>query len=197
MAMRFLPGIYVFPGGRVERTDSGIELAHGLPAHVQRKLTNGAPRLSPQRAQALAAAAIRETAEETGLFLGARGEWKRRRIPQSWSAFAGESVVPDLSGLALIARAVTPTGLPRRYDTRFFAADAESVAVRGELPSGPDAELDDLRWLTREETDELDLLPITRVILEELFRRIEAGISRDLPVPFFRFRAGRMRRDEI
>ena len=37
---------------------------------------------------------------------------------------------PDISGLHFIARAITPPRRPRRFDTRFFSADAELVAHR-------------------------------------------------------------------
>lgn len=57
----------VFPGGRVDRSDSRVSPATPLRPEVERRLCVAC---SPARARALAVAAIRETIEETGLILG-------------------------------------------------------------------------------------------------------------------------------
>jgi 8-oxo-dGTP pyrophosphatase MutT (NUDIX family) len=87
--MRFGGDLYVFPGGRLDPEDSDH-----------------------------AAAAIRETFEETGIRL-------------------------DRASLIPLSRWVTPPGLPSRYDARFFAAfvppGTDVVAASGEVA--------DWRWL--------------------------------------------------
>lgn len=195
-AMAFLPDCFVFPGGRVERSDGGIAAQGALPAHVERRITASLRRPTASRARAFPLAAIRELAEETGLLFGVKDAGPAPRHPD-WRAFLENGITPTLEDVWLIGRAITPPGMPRRYDTRVFAADASRIAARVEGIVTPQAELVDLRWMTLEETTEHMLHPITRVILRELEARMEAGISRDMPVPFFRSRAGAMVRDEI
>ncbi|MGI9311493.1 MAG: NUDIX hydrolase, partial [bacterium] len=63
----FMPGMYVFPGGALQRDDFDADAAGALAtAHARAMGVRGDRR----HAEALAKAAIRETAEETGLMLG-------------------------------------------------------------------------------------------------------------------------------
>src|SRR3954470_17985140 len=63
----FLPGRFVFPGGRVDLSDFRIAAGTDLKPEVRAKVAAGT---TPARARALALAAIRETFEETGLLVG-------------------------------------------------------------------------------------------------------------------------------
>ena len=146
-------------------------------------------RASAVRARALALAAIRETFEETGLLLGARATRPRAAPDGAWSAFAQHRVLPDLRNIHFIARAITPPGRPRRFDTRFFTVDASAIAHRIEGVTGPDAELVELVWMPITEAKQLDMPTVTGVMLEELEARIAAGFGHDLPVPFYRMSA--------
>ncbi|MGQ4272966.1 NUDIX hydrolase [Terrihabitans sp. B22-R8] len=194
----FLPGLFVFPGGRVEAGDGRIPSTSPLRKTVESALMRQTSRPSTARARAIALAAIRELSEETGLLLGESGTWSRPPGADDWMPFFERGIVPALHSLTYVARAITPPGLPRRYDTRFFAVDAENVAARIDGLVHPDAELVELCWAGLDrENDHLPMLPITRVILRELAARIEAGLERDLPVPFFRTRGGAFLRDEI
>src|SRR5262247_811634 len=70
--MVFMPGRYVFPGGRVDAADRQVAIADDLGPGELRKLMvamKGTP--SAARARALALAAVRETFEEAGLIIGA------------------------------------------------------------------------------------------------------------------------------
>ena len=67
---RFMPGKFVFPGGRVEPEDRRMCVAGALDPIVEEKLNTRVRRPSPGFARALALAAIRETFEETGLAVG-------------------------------------------------------------------------------------------------------------------------------
>ena len=67
---KFMPGKYVFPGGRVEPEDRRMATAGALDPHVEAKLNVRVPRPSPAFARAIALAAIRETFEETGVVIG-------------------------------------------------------------------------------------------------------------------------------
>jgi 8-oxo-dGTP pyrophosphatase MutT (NUDIX family) len=182
----FMPSKFVFPGGRVEPYD-GRMAAHGaLAEEHQARLLKHVVRGMPARTRAFALGAIRETCEETGLVIGRRVADAPRVPAPAWQPFADAKVLPDLSQLHFIARAITPPTRNRRFDARFFAADAAGIAHRIEGVVGPDAELDEIVWLPIGEARGLDLPTITRVVLEELERRIAEGFGPHLPVPFFR-----------
>ena len=137
-ATGFVPGAYVFPGGRVDASDGGpdaegawVELA---PAHAEARL--GMSRHADPPAIAYYTAAAREAFEETGLLL-ANGPPPVAPVSDQATAvrddlMEGRRSFLDLMeewGLRLdgarieyIAHWVTPRVEPRRYDTRFFAA---------------------------------------------------------------------------
>lgn len=182
----FLPGRFVFPGGAVDPRDRLMTVGTPLDPRAEAKLMRHMKRPSPAKARALALAAIRETFEETGLLLGTRREQAPAAPDGPWSAFAETRVHPDLGGIHFIARAITPPRRARRYDTRFFTADAGAIAHRIEGVVGPEAELVELVWLPLDETKRLELMAITEMVLETLQEQIAAGFSHDLPVPFYR-----------
>src|SRR2546422_8511893 len=66
----FMPGKFVFPGGRVDKADNRVPVAAPIPKALETNLLKGSPKISASRAKALAIAAIREACEETGLCLG-------------------------------------------------------------------------------------------------------------------------------
>jgi 8-oxo-dGTP pyrophosphatase MutT (NUDIX family) len=179
----FLPGRFVFPGGRVERGDARMPFATPLDAMVETQLLKRVRHPGPLKARAFAVAAIRETFEETGLLVGRKEERRNAGRP---TLFDQAGVYPDLASMHFIARALTPPGRPRRFDTRFFAANADAVAHRVAGVVGPDAELVELVWLPIAEVEGLDMPTITKVVLKELEVRSAAGLRHDLPVPFYR-----------
>ncbi len=73
----FMPGKFVFPGGRTDPADSRIAVAEDLHPHEHAKLTIGSSRLTAARARAIALSAIRETYEEAGLLIGRKGAVRR------------------------------------------------------------------------------------------------------------------------
>ncbi len=182
----FMPGKFVFPGGRCEPEDARMQAKGTLAQQAAIKLRNPAAAQSAAVLDALALTAIRETFEETGLLIGARAD-HLVAAPQetSWTRFAVQSIIPDLAKLHYVARAVTPLGLPRRFDTHFFTVDAAEVADRIEGRVHAQAELVELRWVTFAEVSQLDIIPITHLIVMELAERLKAGLSHDLPVPYF------------
>lgn len=195
---RFMPGKFVFPGGRVDACDRTMPAAGALLAPVEAKLMARVQRPSAQRARALALAAIRETFEETGLAIGTREYGAPENCPEgSWRDFAGLGVFPALESVWMVARAITPPRRPKRFDTRFFAAEATDVAARREGVVGPDSELVELVWITLDEARTLDLPTITGVILDELSARLAAGLGPDAPAPFYREVRGTFLREEV
>jgi 8-oxo-dGTP pyrophosphatase MutT (NUDIX family) len=182
---KFMPGKYVFPGGGVEPADQRMPAARQLDRHAEQRLMRAVKRPSSLKARALALAAIRETYEETGLLLGAPAADTSAVPPGPWAAFGQAQILPDLAAIHFVARAITPPRRPKRFDTRFFAADAAAIARRVDGMIGPDAELVQLVWMPIEEARHLDMPAITAVVLEELEARIAAGLRHDLPVPFY------------
>ena len=195
MDMKFMPGKYVFPGGRVDRADRFLAAGGDLPALEIEKLMlemKGTP--SPVRARALALAAVRETFEEAGLVIGAPANGAAAPKDASWRRFHETGYMPVLAPLTYFARAITPPGRTRRFDTRFFCVDAAAIAHRTDAP---EEELSGLVWMTIEEARSLDLPPITRTILEDLTDRLKSGELHDAkaPVPFYHNRNGSFRRE--
>jgi 8-oxo-dGTP pyrophosphatase MutT (NUDIX family) len=146
----FMPGKFVFPGGRQEPGDGRKAVAHeGDPVTVQKLKIRMRGKPSHARARGLLVTAIRETFEETGLLVG----YDKVDHP------------PNLAGLIYIARAITPPGRNRRFDSRFFVCDARLVSNLN-APHPPDiTELLTLKWVSLAQALELDLPSITRDIL--------------------------------
>jgi 8-oxo-dGTP pyrophosphatase MutT (NUDIX family) len=182
---KFMPGKFVFPGGRIEPLDRVMTTASELHPDMQKKLLERVAEPSVELARAFALAAVREMAEETGLLLGIKRDISPAVPGELWADFAKARVHPDLAHIHLIARAVTPPRRPRRFDTRFFTADATAVAHKIESVVGPDSELVELVWVPIEEATHLDMPTITGVVLEELLARVEAGMGHELPVPYY------------
>lgn len=185
MRLAFMPGKFVFPGGRTDPADSRVAVASDLHPDEVAKLTAGTGRTSLARARAIALSAIRETYEEAGLLIGDKAPFTAGK--GEWQAFAEHGVRPTLSGLRMIARAITPPGRVRRFDTRFLGAWKDDVAV--ELPGGgPTNELEELVWLPLAKAKDADIPPITRTVLDELEKRLadDPRLSPGGPVPFYR-----------
>ena len=120
--------------------------------------------LSPDRARA----ALRETAEESGL-----------------------SLPPEaVGGIDFICRAITPTRSHRRYNTRFLLADG--TACRGALAG--DGELEDLGWHRHSAVGRLKLVDVTDFVLEEAVRRWRLALRPGAePAVRYSYAGGRVR----
>ena len=99
----FMPSKYVFPGGGVDAADHAAGTVAALSDLCRHRLSLYLPDDSPAP-DALAAAGLRELAEETGLTL-----------------------TEGAAHLRFIFRAITPPGRSRRFDARFFLVDAAHV----------------------------------------------------------------------
>ncbi|CAN1556749.1 MutT NTP pyrophosphohydrolases including oxidative damage repair enzymes [Rhabdaerophilaceae bacterium] len=194
---RFMPSVFVFPGGRADTSDTHIPDSGALNAQTQALLLARMSKPSLARARRLALAAVRETFEETGIVIGQPAHGTRA-MRQPWSEFFATGYLPDLSNLEYFARAITPPRRTKRFDTRFFIVD--SRAIRHTLPDvvTSESELTELAWLTVDDTVPLPLPAITRVILREIGQRLDAERSGRQPeIPFFFERYGRMQRELI
>ena len=194
----FMPGKFVFPGGRVDKADNRVPVAASISRELEENLQKGSPKINAARARSLAIAAIREACEETGLCLGRKTEGAAPKLDGAWKPFADAGLLPDPSGLLLIARAITPPGRVKRFDTRFFTADASAITHRVEGVIHPDAELVELVWVELGSKPLADLHPMTKNVLGELERRLATGpLRHDADVPFYHFYAGKMHRDKL
>lgn len=140
----FVPGAYVFPGGRVDATD-------GEDAILARVMGAGE---EPEAAYWVAAA--REMFEETGVLLVAghaavdAGELERwrdalmRDEATLIDVLDAAGVGLDLSRMVYFAHWITPVVEPRRYDTRFFIA----ALPDGALARADAREMSDATWLS-------------------------------------------------
>lgn len=173
----FMPGKWVFPGGRIERHDYRIPCASELRTDVADALGQELP---ASRARALALAAVRETFEETGLLLCAASALSCGH--ESWRDFFARGVAPALEGISYVARMITPPQRSKRFDTRFLMADASGLLSREPVDS---RELEDVHWVSLEQARRLELPAATGMMLPEVAARL-----RDPDRPFFfrRFR---------
>jgi 8-oxo-dGTP pyrophosphatase MutT (NUDIX family) len=195
---RFMPGKFVFPGGRVEPEDRRMTAAGALDPHVEEKLNARVRRPSPNFARALALAAIRETFEETGLAIGVPGlRAAENPPPGAWTRFAATGVHPALDAIDFLARAITPPGRPRRFDARFLVVDAAFIAGRVEGAVHPEAELVELVWTPLDEARNLDLPSITHAALDDLAHALEGGLDKCRPRPFYREIRGKRLREQL
>lgn len=152
----FMPSKYVFPGGAVDADDTPAQ--GRITADCRARLLLHCPADAPAP-DTLAAAALRELHEETGL------------IP-----------APDTI-LQFVFRAITPPGRTRRFDARFFLVSAAGVQGDTVNFSNAEDELSHLHWIGLSDARALDLPFITEVVLAEVTALLSGT---DQPgVPFF------------
>ena len=175
----FLPGKWVFPGGRVDPGDH--HCAAVWPSRTPQPAAAQVP-------LAFAFAAIREVFEETGLLIGREPRPLSpaapvQDLPTCWQTFAAAGFIPACDRLTPLARAITPPGRPRRFDTWFFLADRRDVT---RVHGAGDGELLDAGWFTLAEVRALDLPNITRLIVDDVATRLDRGSGREcVPIPFY------------
>jgi 8-oxo-dGTP pyrophosphatase MutT (NUDIX family) len=131
--VKFMPGVWVFPGGAIDPED-----------RRKWRVETGGGHLPPRLARC-ARAALRETWEEVGVLVGQRDSAPSPTAPGLTAietAYAQRGITAALDGLTYVGRAITPTPVFRRFNTRFFLADAS--AVFGDPVSSD--ELEDVGW---------------------------------------------------
>lgn len=178
---RFLGGAIVFPGGKVDPTDSAEdwELLTTTPPRVRTSVEPFAR--DEAHLRTLLIAACRETLEEAALLHVVGGTLNdaelvalRKRLtsePTALRAFLRErNLRLELDALHPLSRWVTPAAEARRYDTRFFIA----IAPAGQTGAHDDHETMASFWATPSEVlrrwaiDEVQLAPPTHRTLELL-----------------------------
>jgi 8-oxo-dGTP pyrophosphatase MutT (NUDIX family) len=184
----FMPGKWVFPGGRVDRCDFFAPAATELRPEVQAEVAASAPkRRAHSLPRALAMAAVRETFEEAGLLL-ARPHPVRPAVG-GWRAVLEQGAAADLAALDYVGRAVTPYMAPKRFDARFFMAEAAALIS---LERAPDTgELGEIDWFNLKDAAALDLPTVTGMVIREIGERLQHP---DRPPLSIIFRPGQLGR---
>src|SRR5262245_34108100 len=188
-ALRFMGGMWVFPGGRVDTSDcTPAAAANVVGSSTAEALCalDGSP-LPDALALGLRIAACRETYEETGILLAqqrdggnpdrrllAALEAERERVTRSPEAFpellANAGLLLDVGRLVSWGHWITPSHERMRFDTRFFA----TAWPAGQSASAHGEESTELEWLTPQDAcraaarGEMQLAPPTLLTLEDL-----------------------------
>lgn len=176
-------GAAVFPGGVLDARDREAHVycvgADDLEVSARLNLAHGG--------LDYLVAAVRESFEEVGLLLGtgrfdvgALHPW-RDRLQSGEAGIAAlcreVGLRLDLSGLVYWSHWLTPPGMPRRFDTRFFAVRAP----QGQLAVADHGEAVEVMWLAPAAALDaalgLKLLPVTRRTLQQLARHADAGAA--------------------
>jgi len=190
---KFMPDLYVFPGGRVSLADHRIAPLRPLKSHVCEKLLKQTQFKNPQ---ALALASIRETFEETGLLVGEWAKQKRTSRSKEWMDYFAAGLEPRLDNLEFIARAITPPSRDRRFDARFFLGGVDLIQGDADDFSRASGELENIAWIDIEEALTLDTADITEAILRHLSDRSKNRHHDPSPV-FVRYKSGLMNPEKL
>ncbi len=140
----FAAGAYVFPGGTLDAEDADSAWKPSLDEPPAAAVA-GAADADGHPARSFVVAALRELFEETGVLLTTRASLASAELATARGALVrGErgfrEIVSGLNvrlagdRLLLCARWITPESISRRYDARFFLAEApREVQVAPEL----------------------------------------------------------------
>ncbi|MEU3454001.1 NUDIX hydrolase [Micromonospora sp. NPDC006766] len=198
-------GMYAFPGGGVDRSDSQAHLnwAGPDPTAWGERLA-----LDPDAAQAVVCAAAREVFEEAGVLLAgpdaatvvgdvSSDDWENARqdLEARRTGFAdllaGRRLTLRSDLLLPWSRWITPEFEPRRFDTYFFVA----LLPDGQRTRDVSGEADRTLWIrpadavARAKAGELNMLPPTMVTLAQVAAAgdltgvVEAAATRDAATP--------------
>ena len=157
---RFAPGMWVFPGGKLDKND----IEHKNKYKLNKNILNYLKLLKaePPIGEALIHTAIRETQEETNLTISSN----------------------NLKKIWVLARAITPVNRHMRFDTKFFVAP--SSCFTGKVKGN--GELDKLEYVNINDALKLPMFDITEFILKEIKVRIEKGNEINSNPVFWRYR---------
>ena len=179
--VRFMPGVYVFPGGAIDPPD-----------RVAWSVECGTEALGPKLAHS-ARAALRETWEEARVLIGrpaggpsAPPVWAVRAAIER--AYLERGLVAAMDVLTYVGRAITPSHSARRFNTRFFLGDGSNVF--GE-PAATE-ELEDVGWhpIGRETLD--SFRDVTRFMLARAIALRDGTASGEAPLFYWAKNARRI-----
>jgi len=160
---RFMPDVYVFPGGAVDPVDARAKPASELNPSFAQHMAVGQ---SQARARTIAMAAVRETFEETGVSITKAGNPGAVK-DDTWQVLAKQGLSADLSVIQYFGRATTPADQPMRFHARFFVCDSATVVGLDTNQLTQTEELLDLRWVPITNPEDLPLRSVTKFLLKE------------------------------
>ncbi|MAH88690.1 MAG: hypothetical protein CMJ06_01365 [Pelagibacterales bacterium] len=188
MKSKFMPGIFVFPGGVIEKDDSIAFKFFKLKANkaINQKALKS---YSNIHSQSLLLAAIRETAEETGLYLAKKKNNLNKSFINSdstWYDFTEKSYIPSTNKLFFFGRAITPSKLKIRFHARFFLAFYDDFI--GKIKTN--GELDNIGWLSLKQAKNKKIADVTEFMLDEIIKLNKdfSDISNKKDFPMFTWR---------
>jgi 8-oxo-dGTP pyrophosphatase MutT (NUDIX family) len=170
--VRFMPGVYVFPGGAIDPEDRRKWRVEAGGEHL------------PPRLLGCARAALRETWEEVGVLVGRRDAAEGPAASAAHGltpiemAYAERGITAALDVLTYVGRAITPTPVFRRFNTRFFLGD--SSAVFGD-PVSTD-ELEDVGWHPIGRRALAPFRDVTQFMLTQAIALREGGRAHQAPL---------------
>ena len=168
MKSKFMPGVFVFPGGATEKDDTTAFKFFKLKTNkaISKKALKS---YSNTHSQSLLLTAIRETAEETGLYLA-----KKKNKPiksftntdSTWHDFTEKSYIPSTNKLFFFGRAITPSTLKIRFHARFFLAFSDDFI--GKIKTN--GELNNISWFSLKEAKNKKIADVTEFMLDEIIK---------------------------
>ena len=157
---RFAPGMWVFPGGKLDKSDLTTPKNYITNNKIIKNLN--LLKAKPPLGKGLIHTAIRETEEETNLKL------KSNNIKNMW----------------VLGRAITPLTRPMRFDTKFFVAPSDCFI--GNLKGN--GELAKLEYVEICKALKFPMFDVTEFILQEISKRINNGNEINSNPVFWRYR---------
>jgi len=176
--VKFMPGVYVFPGGAIDPPD-----------RISWSVESGSEALGSKLARS-ARAALRETWEEAGVLIGqpsSRPSALPARAPIE-QAYLERGLVAAMDLLTYVGRAITPSHSFRRFNTRFFLCDGSNVF--GE-PAASE-ELEDVGWHPIGHQAFASFRDVTRFMLARAIALREGSASRVAPLFYWAKNARRI-----
>jgi 8-oxo-dGTP pyrophosphatase MutT (NUDIX family) len=176
--VKFMPGVYVFPGGAIDPPD-----------RITWSTETGTEALGAKLARS-ARAALRETWEEAGVLIGRPG-----RLPPASPAplpidraYRERGLVAAMDLLIYVGRAITPSHSFRRFNTRFFLGDGNDV--HGEPMASE--ELEDVGWHSVAHEAFASFRDVTRFMLARAIALRQGSASSETPLFYWAKNARRI-----
>jgi 8-oxo-dGTP pyrophosphatase MutT (NUDIX family) len=176
--VKFMPGVYVFPGGAIDPPD-----------RITWSIETGTEALGSKLARS-ARAALRETWEEAGVLIGRPGGLPPASLARApiERAYLERGLVAAMDLLTYVGRAITPSHSFRRFNTRFFLGDGRNVFG---APMASE-ELEDVGWHPVGHDALASFRDVTRYMLDRAIALRQGTASSEAPLFYWAKNARRI-----